>query len=81
MLLCCSVLSRRAVQSSVADPPGLSASLVAQKQKDRRFLEQLLDGSKLANYSIPVPIKAELRKYQQVNMALARLLAHAANQF
>ena len=26
---------------------------------------QLLDGSKVEQYNIPVPIKAELRKYQQ----------------
>lgn len=36
------------------------------KAKERHFLEQLLDGKKLENYKIPVPIKAELRKYQQV---------------
>ena len=39
---------------------------VEQKQKERKFLEQLLDGKKVENYTIPVPIKAELRKYQQV---------------
>lgn len=37
------------------------------KQKERKFLEQLLDGKKVENYTIPVPIKAELRKYQQVS--------------
>ena len=40
--------------------------MVEQKQKERKFLEQLLDGKKVENYTIPVPIKAELRKYQQV---------------
>ena len=41
-------------------------AMVEQKQKERKFLEQLLDGKKVENYTIPVPIKAELRKYQQV---------------
>lgn len=44
----------------------MSADLIRQKARERYFLEQLLDGRKLENYHIPVPIKAELRKYQQV---------------
>lgn len=44
----------------------MSADLIRQKARERHFLEQLLDGKKLENYKIPVPIKAELRKYQQV---------------
>ena len=43
-------------------------TLIEQKQKERKFLEQLLNNSKLDTYDIPVPIKAELRKYQQVIM-------------
>ena len=41
-------------------------AMVEQKQKERKFLEQLLEGEKVENYTIPVLIKAELRKYQQV---------------
>lgn len=44
----------------------MSDDLIRQKARERHFLEQLLDSRKLENYSIPVPIKAELRKYQQV---------------
>lgn len=44
----------------------MSDDLIRQKARERRFLEQLLDSRKLENYTIPVPIKAELRKYQQV---------------
>lgn len=44
----------------------MSEDLIRQKARERHFLEQLLDGRKLENYKIPVPIKAELRKYQQV---------------
>uniref|UniRef100_A0A3B1JH18 B-TFIID TATA-box binding protein associated factor 1 n=1 Tax=Astyanax mexicanus TaxID=7994 RepID=A0A3B1JH18_ASTMX len=43
----------------------MSDDLIRQKARERHFLEQLLDGRKLENYKIPVPIKAELRKYQQ----------------
>lgn len=44
----------------------MSKDLIRQKARERHFLEQLLDGRKLENYKIPVPLKAELRKYQQV---------------
>lgn len=54
-------------QAGIPDPPAMSADLIRQKARERHFLEQLLDGRKLENYKIPVPIKAELRKYQQVS--------------
>ena len=50
----------------------MSKAMVEQKQKERKFLEQLLDGTKVENYTIPVPIKAELRKYQQVRKHFSR---------
>jgi TATA-binding protein-associated factor len=43
----------------------LSAELVAQKASERHFLEQLLDGTKIDKYPVPIKINAELRKYQQ----------------
>lgn len=55
-------------QAGIPDPPAMSAELIRQKARERHFLEQLLDGKKLENYKIPVPIKAELRKYQQVGV-------------
>eukprot|EP00281_Chroomonas_sp_CCMP1168_P012311 CAMPEP_0206284120 /NCGR_PEP_ID=MMETSP0047_2-20121206/40597_1 /ASSEMBLY_ACC=CAM_ASM_000192 /TAXON_ID=195065 /ORGANISM="Chroomonas mesostigmatica_cf, Strain CCMP1168" /LENGTH=900 /DNA_ID=CAMNT_0053714537 /DNA_START=48 /DNA_END=2751 /DNA_ORIENTATION=- len=53
------------LEAGILDPEGLSADLVLEKQKERRFLEQLLDTSKIDNYAIPVQIDATLRKYQQ----------------
>ncbi|XP_037533534.1 TATA-binding protein-associated factor 172 [Nematolebias whitei] len=53
------------LEAGIPDPPAMSADLIEQKARERHFLEQLLDGRKLENYKIPVPIKAELRKYQQ----------------
>ncbi|EPY82001.1 TATA-binding protein-associated factor 172-like protein [Camelus ferus] len=54
--------------TSIPDPPNMSEELIQLKAKERHFLEQLLDGKKLENYKIPVPINAELRKYQQNNV-------------
>lgn len=44
----------------------MDSSLVKRKDEERKFLEQLLDSSKLEDYKVDVPIQAELRKYQQV---------------
>ncbi|KAM8924786.1 TATA-binding protein-associated factor 172 [Pelodytes ibericus] len=53
------------LEAGIPDPPSMSEQLIKLKARERSFLEQLLDGKKLENYTIPVPIKAELRKYQQ----------------
>ncbi|KAM6956533.1 TATA-binding protein-associated factor 172 [Aplochiton taeniatus] len=53
------------LEAGIPDPPAMSEELIRQKARERHFLEQLLDSRKLENYKIPVPIKAELRKYQQ----------------
>jgi len=53
------------LEAGIPDPPEMPKTLIEQKQKERKFLEQLLNNSKLDTYDIPVPIKAELRKYQQ----------------
>ena len=53
-------------QGGVADPPDMKAHLIEKKAQERQFLDQLLNGRILQSYGIPVPIKADLRKYQQV---------------
>jgi TATA-binding protein-associated factor len=53
------------LEAGIPDPEGLSADLVAEKAEKRRFLEQLLDTSKIDNFEIPVKIAADLRRYQQ----------------
>lgn len=51
----------------------MSEAMKEQKQKERKFLEQLLNNTKLDSYEIPVPIKAELRKYQQVRTLIVKI--------
>jgi len=53
------------LESAIPDPPDLPMKMVEQKKRERRFLEQLLDGTKLDTYALPIKINAELRKYQQ----------------
>ncbi|KAL8593219.1 hypothetical protein ACOMHN_009874 [Nucella lapillus] len=52
------------LEAGIPDPPELKPELVARREQERRFLEQLLDSSKLEPFKITVPINAELRKYQ-----------------
>jgi len=52
-------------QAGLPDPPGFSNDLLKRRDTEREFLSQLLDGSKVEQYSLPVTIKADLRKYQQ----------------
>ncbi|KAJ7491285.1 SNF2 superfamily chromatin remodeling protein [Mycena latifolia] len=53
------------LEAGLPDPPGFPEELLKRRQTERQFLTQLLDGSKVDEYKIPVKINAELRKYQQ----------------
>lgn len=53
------------LEAGLPDPPEFSEELLRKRDEERLFLTQLLDGSKVEQYHIPVTIKAELRKYQQ----------------
>ena len=54
------------LQAGVPSPAEMPRPLAEQRQRERDFLEQLLDSSKLDSYSLSIPIDADLRKYQQV---------------
>jgi hypothetical protein len=47
------------------DPTDFPEELLKRRDMERDFLSQLLDGSKVEPYNLPVKINAELRKYQQ----------------
>ncbi|KAH9063809.1 hypothetical protein EDB83DRAFT_2519959 [Lactarius deliciosus] len=53
------------LEAGLPDPPGFPRELLKRREDERQFLTQLLDGSKVETYDMPVKIKAELRKYQQ----------------
>ena len=56
------------------DPPGMSVELSEARTRDRRFLEQLLDPSKLDHYQLPPTVNATLRSYQQDGLNWMRFL-------
>ncbi|KAJ5183522.1 hypothetical protein N7492_001138 [Penicillium capsulatum] len=46
-------------------PPGFSEELLKGRDRERKFMSQMLDVRKVETFEIPVAIKAELRPYQQ----------------
>ncbi|KIM49246.1 hypothetical protein M413DRAFT_438417 [Hebeloma cylindrosporum] len=63
------------LEVGLPDPPGFSEDLLKRRNTEREFLSQLLDGSKVEQYIIPVKINAELRKYQQEGVNWLAFLA------
>ncbi|KAL2866684.1 DNA-binding ATPase [Aspergillus lucknowensis] len=53
------------LEAGIPDPPGLSEELLKGRDRERKFMAQMLDARKVEEYKLPVAIKAELRPYQQ----------------
>ncbi|KAL3274370.1 hypothetical protein HHI36_015768 [Cryptolaemus montrouzieri] len=57
------------LDGGVPEPPSFSdSSLKVRRDKEREFLQQLLTPSCIPDYTIPIPIAAELRSYQQAGV-------------
>nr|XP_031860125.1 uncharacterized protein CI109_004490 [Kwoniella shandongensis]KAA5527197.1 hypothetical protein CI109_004490 [Kwoniella shandongensis] len=63
------------LEAGIPDPPGFSPELLAKRDEERKFLMQLLDGSKAEQYEIPVKVEAELRQYQKDGVSWLAFLA------
>jgi TATA-binding protein-associated factor len=53
------------LEAGIPDPPGLSEELLQGRDRERKFMAQMLDFKKVESFEIPVAIKATLRSYQQ----------------
>lgn len=53
------------LEAGIPDPPGLSEELLKGRERERKFMSQMLDVRKVEEFQLPVAIKAELRPYQQ----------------
>ncbi len=53
------------LEAGIPDPPGMPDSLLQGRERERKFMAQMLDPKKVESFQIPVAIKAELRSYQQ----------------
>lgn len=63
------------LEAGLPDPPGFSTELLAKRDEERKFLMQLLDGSKAEQYQVPIEIKADLRQYQREGVSWLAFLA------
>jgi TATA-binding protein-associated factor len=53
------------LEAGIPDPPGFSEELLQGRERERKFIGQMLDPKKAEDFQIPVAIKASLRPYQQ----------------
>lgn len=53
------------LEAGIPDPPGLSEELLKGRDRERKFIAQMLDVHKVEAFELPVAIKATLRSYQQ----------------
>ncbi|KAJ6258416.1 hypothetical protein Dda_6456 [Drechslerella dactyloides] len=53
------------LEAGIPDPPGFPEELLRGRDKERKFIAQMLDVHKVEPFDLPVAIQAELRSYQQ----------------
>ena len=53
------------LEAGIPDPPGFPKSLLEGRDRERKFMSQMLDFKKVEPFEVPVAIKAKLRSYQQ----------------
>lgn len=63
------------LEAALPDPPGFPDDMLKKRDQERQFLSQLLDGSKVEPYEMPVKINADLRKYQREGISWMNFLA------
>ncbi|WAQ86176.1 hypothetical protein PtA15_6A808 [Puccinia triticina] len=63
------------LEAGVPDPTGFPPEMLEKRQSERQFLSQLLGGSKIEEYNIPIKVKADLRKYQRDGISWLAFLA------
>ncbi|QLG70635.1 hypothetical protein HG535_0A05760 [Zygotorulaspora mrakii] len=60
-----SIIKLVPLEAGIADPEGLPDDLMVGRERERDFIQQMMDPSKAKPFKLPVAIKATLRKYQQ----------------
>lgn len=53
------------LEAGIPDPPDMPQLLLAGRDRERDFIQQMMDPTKIKPFELPVLIKATLRKYQQ----------------
>lgn len=60
-----SIIKLVPLEEGIKDPEGMPEELMKGRERERDFIQQMMDPSKAKPFKLPVAIKATLRKYQQ----------------
>ena len=60
-----SIIKLVPLEAGIPDPPDMPAELLSGREREREFIQQMMDPSKIKPFELPVSIKASLRSYQQ----------------
>ena len=53
------------LEAGIPDPEDMPQELLEGRDRERDFIQQMMDPTKIKSFDLPVTIKATLRKYQQ----------------
>lgn len=53
------------LEAGIPDPPDMPERLLEGRERERDFIQQMMDPTKIQPFEVPVAVKATLRKYQQ----------------
>lgn len=60
-----SIIKLVPLEAGIPDPPDMPEDLLEGRDRERDFIQQMMDPTKIQSFELPVAIKATLRKYQQ----------------
>lgn len=60
-----SIIKLVPLEAGIPDPPDMPEDLLAGREREREFIQQMMDPTRIQSFELPVAIKATLRKYQQ----------------
>ncbi|KAI0462311.1 hypothetical protein LJB42_004399 [Komagataella kurtzmanii] len=60
-----SIIKLVPLEAGIEDPPDMPKELLEGRDREREFIQQMMDPTKIKPFELPVSINATLRKYQQ----------------
>lgn len=60
-----SIIKLVPLEAGIPDPPDMPQDLMEGRERERDFIQQMMDPTKIKPFELPVAIKATLRRYQQ----------------
>ncbi|CUM66869.1 uncharacterized protein PRCAT00004553001 [Priceomyces carsonii] len=60
-----SIIKLVPLEAGISDPEDMPKEILGDRDREREFIQQMMDPTKIKPFALPVSIKATLRKYQQ----------------